>query len=410
MILPLHSALVSASKPADFVWSGDCQVAFDAAKAALADATLLVLPSPFVETAITVDASDKAVGAELAQRRKGDSSWKPLAFFSRSLTPAERKYSAFDRELLAIFQTIKHFRHFLEGRAFTVYTDHKPLTFALTSSSDCSPRQARHLLFIAEFTSDIRHVKGSLNTVADALSRQEVQSCLLQLPSVDFQAMAEVPDVGIADGTSLEIKRVQWNGVELQCDVSTGRVRPLVPMSFQKPVFSALHSLSHPGPKPSTRLITDCFVWPGIKKDIKLWCLECHRCQVSKVVRHVKAPVTVFPPASRRFGSLHVDIVGPLPPPEDFRYLLTVVDRFTRWPEAFPLKEISSTSICRALLRGWFSRFGVPDEVITDRGAQFTGSTWKEMLSSMGVALSTTTAYHPQANGLVERMHTQGCP
>ena len=159
----------------------------------------------------------------------------------------------------------------------------------------------------------------------------------------------------------------------------------------------ALYSLSHPGPKSSTGLITDRFVWPRMKKDIKLWCRLCHRCQISKVVRHVKAPVTVFPPALRRFGSLHVNIVGPLPPSEDYRYLLTVVDRFTRWPESFPLKEISAINICRVLLRRWFSRFGVPDEVKTDREAQFTGATWKEMLSSMGIALATTTAYHPQA-------------
>ena len=104
-----------------------------------------------------MDASDVALGAELAQKDcQGD--WRPKAFFSKRLQKPERKYSAFDRELLAINSAIKHFRHFLEGRTFTVFTDHKPLTFALSSSVDRSPRQTRQLSFVAEFTSDIQHI------------------------------------------------------------------------------------------------------------------------------------------------------------------------------------------------------------------------------------------------------------
>ena len=80
------------------------------------------------------------------------------------------KYSAFDRELLAVFLSIRHFRHMLEGRPFAVWTDHKPLCGALSSSAEKSPRQTRHLYYISEFSSDIRHVSGEANVVADALS------------------------------------------------------------------------------------------------------------------------------------------------------------------------------------------------------------------------------------------------
>ena len=111
----------------------------------------------------------------------------PVAFFSRKLLAPERKYSAFDRELLAMFLATKHFRHFLEGRPFTIHTDHKLLTFALASTTERSPRQTRHLSFVAEFTSDIRHIKGSDNVVADTLSRAV---SAVNLPTVDFQAMA----------------------------------------------------------------------------------------------------------------------------------------------------------------------------------------------------------------------------
>ena len=95
----------------------------------------------------------------------------PLAFFSKKLSFAEMKYSAFDRELLAVFLSVKHFRHMLEGRPFTIWTDHKPLCGAFNSAAEKSPRQTRHLSFVSEFTTDVRHVAGSANVVADALSR-----------------------------------------------------------------------------------------------------------------------------------------------------------------------------------------------------------------------------------------------
>ncbi len=141
-------------------------------------------------TCIVKDASNVAVGAVLQQYI--DDAWQPISFFSKSLQPAEKKYSTFDRELLAIYLAIKHFRHFVEGRQFQVLTDHKPLTIALNACSDRhSPRQAPQLDFIVQFTSVIRHVKGKNNVVADALSRIESNALMSgQSPVIDFQAMA----------------------------------------------------------------------------------------------------------------------------------------------------------------------------------------------------------------------------
>ena len=110
------------------------------------------------------------MGAVLQQRI--DDAWVPLSFFSRKLLETEKKYSAFDRELLAAYLSIRHFRFMLEGRDFLLFTDHKPLTSALfRSSPPWSARQKRHLAYIAEFMSSIVHVPGLENTVADAFSR-----------------------------------------------------------------------------------------------------------------------------------------------------------------------------------------------------------------------------------------------
>ncbi len=154
---PLHS--MSHAKGRDFQWSAQLQSAFEATKDALASAVLLVHPSATATTCLTVDASDLAIGGILEQFLDG--SWKPLAFFSRKLDKAQKSYSTFDRELLAMYSAVKHFAYFIEGRRFHIYTDHKPLTFAFASSLErWTSRQQRHLAFIAEYTTDVRHVHG----------------------------------------------------------------------------------------------------------------------------------------------------------------------------------------------------------------------------------------------------------
>ena len=147
---------------------------------------MLAHPSPSAPTALTTDASDFAVGA-VYEQWVGDA-WQPLAFFSRQLSPRERKYSTFDRELLGLFLAVRHFRFLLEGREFTAYVDHKPLTHAMSKTAEpWSDRQQRQLSYISEFTTDIQHVAGKSNVVADCLSRAVVGAVQLNL---DYSRMA----------------------------------------------------------------------------------------------------------------------------------------------------------------------------------------------------------------------------
>ena len=109
------------------------------------------------------------MGASLEQ--KLSNIWKPLAFFSRKFSPTQRKYSAYDRELTAIYEAIKHFRHFLERRDFKILTDHKAPSYAFTQRSEkASPRQQTQLSFISQFSTKIEYLPGKDNVVADSLS------------------------------------------------------------------------------------------------------------------------------------------------------------------------------------------------------------------------------------------------
>merc|ERR1711911_48706 len=156
-LLPLTNALQGPGKSLD--WSPSMEQAFNAAKTSLANAAELEHPQADFPISLMVDASGSHVGAVLQHFRR--SSWAPLSFYSKKLTPAETRYSAFDRELLAVYSAIRHFRLMLEGRQFFVLTDHKPLCHALQRvSAPWSARQQRHLSYVSEFTQDIRHVPG----------------------------------------------------------------------------------------------------------------------------------------------------------------------------------------------------------------------------------------------------------
>ena len=162
-------ARLSPKSNFDLKWNESAESAFSESKQIVANATLLVHPDPSAPLNITCDASDIAVGGVLQQYI--DNVWQTLSFFSKKINTAETRYSAYDCALLAVYATIRHFRHNLEGRNFFVNTDHKPLTFVMSSVTERpSLRQSRQLTFIAEFTTDIRYVKGETNFVADAMS------------------------------------------------------------------------------------------------------------------------------------------------------------------------------------------------------------------------------------------------
>ena len=419
ILVPLHDFVTEFQKlpkasQRSFELSDVCVESFELAKKALADATLLVHPIENTKYCIVTDASDFALGGVLQQ--KNGAIWEPLAFFSKKLTKTESMYSAFDRELLAIFLAIKHFRYFVEGREFTIYTDQKPLLGALLSKTDRSPRQIRQLDYISQFTSDIRHISGHSNVVADALSRISDGVDALATRELDLKLLADLqsddPELkmlldssGRKKNSKFKLQEFNFPDISVYCETSSGVNRPYVPDPVRRLVFDKLHNLSHPGVRSSKKLVSARYFWPNMNKDVTLWSRNCIPCQKSKVHRHTISPHGRFSLPAGRFQKIHIDIVGPLPPSNNNCYIFTIVDRFTRWPEAYPMPDMTAATVARIFVSQYVSRFGVPLEITTDRGSQFLSMMLKEVSKLIGYVQIKTTAYNPKANGMVERFH-----
>ena len=227
--------------------------------------------------------------------------------------------------------------------------------------------------------------------MADALSCIKTNA-LHSNCSVDLKEIAAAqetdPDLVkfLTTTSSLKLKAMPLHSSDgtILCDTSTGVPLPYVPKQFRRKVIDSLHLLSHPSMRDTQHLVTTRFVRSGINADVRQWTRTCLQCQKSKVQRHTIISPGIFSTPDTRFDNIHIDIVGPLPPSKGYSYLLTCIDCFTHWPEAFPLTNITAESVSQTFVNGWISRFGIPSTITTDHGKQFESTLWGHLMQLLG--------------------------
>lgn len=274
-VFPLSELMRLQADSKALSWSQEDTAAFEASKTLLANNCLLPHPSATSNVFVLIsDASSRAIGAVLHQMVDGTA--RPVSFFSKKLSLTQRRYSTYDRELLAAYLAVFHFRHVIEGRQVTLMTDHKPLVTAFRSQVPAKLyRQQRHWSYISlEYVHDVLYIRGQDNLVADCLSRSvcSVQIDVFDLPAI---AAAQACDKDVQDKKET-LRSFHTSGDhELWCDMSTGCPRPYLPESCRFPVFQMLHSPSHPGRLASAKLVRARYYWPNMQRDIHGWVREC---------------------------------------------------------------------------------------------------------------------------------------
>ena len=339
--------------------------------------TILAYPNHVVDLELIIDASDRAVGAVLQQISCGKC--QPLAFWSKALTPTQKMWSCFERELFACYASIKHFQYFSKDHDFTLKIDHKPIVKKFQHNSPAAfPQEARYIDYILQFTLNI-DISGKDN-IADVLSRP------FEPPLINLLTPINKPldflELAIAQRSDSECKELHHNNlsalilkdillseheINVLCDIFKRKIRPVIPRALHFSVFKHLHCLSHLGIRGSVALLTRSVIWVGIKKDVAQWARECLKCSHSKIQWYNKAPLNeINPPPSERFTYVYIDITGPLPPSNSSSYLLMIIDRYSHFIQALPFRGITAEECFSAFVHGWVSLFGSPKHIYCD--------------------------------------------
>ena len=248
------------------------------------------------------------------------------------------------------------------------------------------------------------HVKDEDNVVADALSRINAIEMPTTLNAETIQQKQEQDKElqELLQRSSLQFQRISFEpNTKIHCDISTEFVRPYIPANLRRTAFNVVHGLSHPSWRNTSRLLKQKYVWPGIKRDALKWTRECIACQRSKVQRHNRTPPQSIEVPDTRFNHIKLDIVH-MPESNGFKYCLTIIDRFSRWPVAVPLKNITAETVTTALLTHWIAHYGTPLTITSDQGAQFESNLFKALAQFI---VTRTSPYHPASNGNIERWH-----
>ncbi|UYV78663.1 hypothetical protein LAZ67_16002321, partial [Cordylochernes scorpioides] len=408
-------------KDSPFIWSESQEEAFITLKSLLTNPPILSHFDPEAPTQIHTDASNIGLGATLVQTINGQE--KVISYISRSLSKPERNYSTTEKECLALVWSMSKLRPYLYGRRFKVMTDHHALCW-LRNLRDPTGRLARWALKIQEFDFEIIYKSGKKHLDADGLSRGP-------LPETDFDdnydSLFFNPVIEDSDEYIENIKRclgdtegkrsIVENFKEENGCLYKRNPRPegrawllVVPRVRRKDILKEHHNhmiCGHLGVTRTMHRLKDKYFWPSMLKDVVEYVRTCHLCQSRKGSNQLPAGLLhPIPAANYPFERVGIDFLGPLPSTKNKKkWMIVLTDYYTKYAETKAVIDATAREVAKFLTENVILKHGAPRYLISDRGSQFTSNLVKEITKICQIQHCLTTSYHPQTNGLTERLN-----
>ena len=403
----LASPLVQLlKKNVHYLWSSEQEHSFLELKRKLTEAPVLSFPKfdrPFV---IRTDASYNGLGGVLLQ--KGEEGIElPIHYISRSLSKAETHYGITDLEGAALFYCISKFKSYITGSKFPtkIITDHKPLIGLLQNKEPSNARHARWCLSVSTLGIIIEYDKGKHNVVADALSRLSNKD--KKIASLSEESAINEEEIN----TTLINKFLNEKFFRID-DVlyfkDSNNYREVVEDETKKiELILKAHQVGHERVEKTYERLKKKFYWRNMIVDIKRVLENCHVCKINRSQKYPEATERFSSKVEGPFVHMGLDIIGPLPvTKKGSQYIIVLVDYFTKWVEAEPLRTITSVDVTN-FLSNVFARHGAPEVITTDNGVQFSSDYTKLFLDLYDVYVRFTSTYHPESNGLTENRNKE---
>lgn len=428
-ILPL-TALTKLDE--QWNWTEKHQEAFEKVKQQIASDPVLLGADPTKPFEVETDASDYAIGAQLGQRDE-DGRLHPVSFMSKKLSGPQLRYTLPDKELMAIVEALKDWKHWLIGakHPITVYSDHKNLT-TFTTTKSLNRRQVRWAEELSEYDFKIVHVKGKENGRADALSRKpehfqkippETKTVLYEDENGHYRQFAATYTVNKdTEWTQRLVESQKWIGIQDQGPLTyeapfwKRNNRVYVPESICEEAIQMIHESplhGHPGIKNTMNKFRQSYDCDNLKKHAENVVKKCEVCAKTKARRHKPyGLLQPLPVAKRPWESITMDFIVKLPKSKDpatgvvYDSILVVVDRLTKYAYFLPFREATGAEqTAHIFLRTILANHALPDEIITDRDGRFASKFWQSLMDQLGVNHKLSTAFHPVTDGQTERIN-----
>ncbi|GBO06936.1 Transposon Tf2-6 polyprotein [Araneus ventricosus] len=417
------------------------QSAFEKLKLYLTSEPCLALPDFSKPFAVCSDASKLALGEVLVQEDE-TGFLHPIAFASKKLSKAETKFAVVELETISIVFAVNHFKNYLFGKHFRIYSDQQCLS-KIINYKDPTSRIARWMVTLQHFDYTVIHKPGRLNLMADYLSRasypndESVSEKQPDVNTLDLEAnifsVNEIPNSEIiekqnADAYCCNIKdKLNSNFVlspnspelflknnVLLCytnskDRHGSKAKLVVPQTLVQKILNLTHdndTVAHPGLARTLKRIKDNLFWKGLYAQVRRYVASCHSCiQRRGFAKNVNAPVQSIPTADYRFQKVAFDAIGPLVASKNGnKWIIVISDYFTRYPETYALPNIQSHNVAKVLI-DFISRHGVMQTLYSDRGSNFLSNAMQEVYTKLGISEQQTLAYNPRGNGMLERLN-----